>query len=691
MKHCWRASRLFSPSSSLPCALLPSSPLQCHITSARRYAAWMTQNIQGWLMTSVMSDVPVATDDEGTVREPQETAERGYVGQQSPIDDSLPPSSPIESWTDDEGVGAQGQTADNREGSTTSYDTKAMWASAGPVPELYLFDGHEAAPREEGEVEDEEPHAAGEDRTSDEMDEASRAIQNKVNEYLCKHPTGPGLEGCMTTPRKRSWNGTVASEELSRFTRRPRRERDGGGSEGVRLPSIHELVRNPWRGYGTERVSSTSLAASVHAPEPGHGPHTPLSKFVYQSEANVSGRPPTPYTVGTVASDVRPGARRAEPEEGAGRHVSVKTAPALRPEAMDMDLDEDDGGAILRSPSLRRARMERDRRELEEIEERRQALRTAIRNAEQTSQRCPTAASQGRRSEEYVPDTGSRGYNKRQTTPNDAMIDNRALEDTRTDKGLGSYGGDEEAAPTPARRDAWSAIPNTKAWRYREEMRLRELQGWDGAREREPLAEREASQAMSSRTRYSRAPTENFWRENESPERPADDGRWDAEMGQKDAAMLREGAAGDDREQDDIDYRHASHHETTMGDWMGAGVGGAVPTVVARDEGVLDIPTTVDNPHDEKWAVHFEDPETLLRGLSEDFIRIVWWGDKPTVIFTVYNYKYTENDAIHRHIETSVTSMTTFLTGETDFKVIPPDPERKHKLQSRDLPFIWAI
>ncbi len=649
--------------------------------------------------TTELSDVPVASDDEETLRGSGELVGRDDAEQLVSTTPSLPrpqanarqgtsddelPSSSIESWTDDGEHVEQGRHEEAREATADSYSSTAMWSAVGS-PGTYLFDENEAGPREEGEVaEAAAPQPDDELRDvqpTDEEREAHRLRVEKVDDLMSKHHPAHSSENYMTTPRKRSWSGSAVSEEKSRSARRPRRDDAGMDSAGVRLPSISELVGNPWGSSGGDEYGLRNRApAPVYASAPRQNQPSPLSNFAYHSEANVSGMPPTLHGVSTVASDARSRISRAATEEWAGRRnlcAAKRAAPRTSQSAATaMDMDEEEEGSLIGSPGLRRARRERDRRELEELEERRRAL-------QQTLLDHPSDKSTSRRPHQehwrggYAPEMIGQRRDGQPHVPKKKAVDDL---DDRSQEPHGNSeeedGEDGDAGKQP-RHDRWSAVPNTKAWQYLEEQRARERRA--PATGRQPPREstyagmqphsvdgREvqpgADESAGGRSNAHGAENNTFW---ESRERDGDE--------------------------DAMDYERASWTEEGAGGHYGPGFGGAIPTVVAREEAVTDMPVTVEDPQDERWAVHFDDPEALLRGQSANFIRIVWWGPKPTVVFSVYNYKYTENDEVNRHIETSVTSMTTMLTGESAFQVIPPDPERKQRLASRDLPFLWAI
>ncbi len=639
--------------------------------------------------------MPVATDDEGTVKGAKEPENRGCSDQTSAANNSLPPSSPIDSWTE-KSVGGdepRAHVARGREGSVASYNTQGMWSAAGSVPGVFLFDDHEAGPREEGEIEEgtkagganADADADDEDEDEDEADrEAYKKRMEKWEDFLSKQSAANPQSNLITTSRKRSWKGSVRSEERNRSARRPRREEGVEKAASVRLPSIQDLVGNPWGGAESGDDDRIRLPFPVHMSTPQNNHQSPLLNMRYQSGANMSGKAPTPHSVGTVAPAERHRAPVRLAGEGAGKRGPRAGAHRTRRassyvDAMDMDLG--DGESLLQSPDLRRARKERDRRELEELEERRRELQQAIREEEAIENDGWTPHRREHWQGGYAPELmGRSGTHADAPRPRKAVDDlNVCEESSGGERSEGELGVGDESSHY--RSDQWSAVPNTKAWQYNEARRARE----QGRRE-------EGGGVPDRDTRDAQQ-----WQAMDAPPAGQSEARRSEAAGQRETEWRNVGRPtsasqrGIGRGEGPMDFDDASWEGGVAGRRGGPGVGGAIPTIVAREEGVADMPVTVEDPHDARWEVHFEDPETLLRGQSADFVRIVWWDDAPTVIFAVYNYKYTANDAVLRHIETAVTNLTTVLTGEVGFHVVPPDPDRCYTLQSRDLPFVWAI
>lgn len=683
-------------------------------------STWQTKDIE---------EVPIASEDEGSMECSQEQKERQQrvsyrslsfpsarrpMFARQPVVDDLPPSSPIETESEGGDVEVQGRCASKREATATSYTSQEMWSAAGSIPATFLFDEHEASGREDGEVDD--PTLRQEaDEDDDEDDggpggDAHRERIGRFEDFLGKHTPVNGSSGYVTTPRKRSYAFSPVSEERNRAARKPRREEVEEDEEergaGVRLPSIQELVGNPWRGHGSERTGSRRVYAPVHMSTLSREQQPPLLNMTYQSGANVSGKAPTPFSVGTVAPDARSNANGEAAGERAGTHYARSASRATsrtnpRLDGMDLDGRDDVEEDLLEARDLRRARIERNRRELEEIEERRLALQKALMDSEDEENRGRLPIPRSQWQGGYAPEMMRHGLREeRRGRPAGRAVDD--FDVRRQHRGTAAQNDEDEELREMDRasREKWSAIPNTKAWLYREERRAREqrgrAEGWAP-----PISEdrQDSPRAMVEDERTSRRGTEErsearlSLRDRGRSREERDSQIWE-ERAVPEAWSPRHGQAYDDRlEQGPMThgYGRAEGRESTPGRWPGMNESGAIPTAVARDAGAADTPVTVDDPHHDRWTIHFDDPEALLKGQSSDFIRVVWWGTEPTVIFTVYNYKYTKNDAISRHIEASVTSMTTVLTGETDFKVIPPDPEWRHQLQPRDLPFTWAI
>ncbi len=91
-------------------------------------------------------------------------------------------------------------------------------------------------------------------------------------------------------------------------------------------------------------------------------------------------------------------------------------------------------------------------------------------------------------------------------------------------------------------------------------------------------------------------------------------------------------------------------------------------------------------------TIHRDDPETALRGMAIEWMREVWSDPANTVVLVhVYNYRYTEDDALNRRVAEALRRAFETLTGESDFDVVPPETEDGERRRARDLPSAWAI
>ncbi len=103
-----------------------------------------------------------------------------------------------------------------------------------------------------------------------------------------------------------------------------------------------------------------------------------------------------------------------------------------------------------------------------------------------------------------------------------------------------------------------------------------------------------------------------------------------------------------------------------------------------------DAPT--EPPADGFPTVHRDDPETLIRGMANDWVRELW-QDRPgtSILVDVFNYRYSEDDAHNRRVAETLRTALEYITDETDFDVVPPEPEEGHRLRARELPTTWAV
>ncbi len=212
-------------------------------------------------------------------------------------------------------------------------------------------------------------------------------------------------------------------------------------------------------------------------------------------------------------------------------------------------------------------------------------------------------------------------------------------------------------------RSHFSPLPNTKAWEYARGARRQDFQTNYG---RPAMARSEEA-----------APGE----EGEDVQSMLEDGRRSTSYAQRAGGSRHNTLEAEEREQDrDVPL-----------EWWQETKASRLPTILMKEESVEDVPVVVDSPHSDRWTTHLSDPEERYAGMSKEWMKAIWTSLEPIVLLTVFNYRYTKNQEINRHIETCISSMTTQLTGESGFHVVQPDPEWRHDLKARDLPYLWVI
>ncbi len=561
--------------------------------------------------------------------------------------ESLPSSSPIRfvsSAPSSDGAEATVKPA-------ASDDSSPLWRSVGPLPSstrspaTVIFDDNEARVFEDGEVNEEKTPPSNQQQTSDV--DRRRHLQD-LDDCMGEQHMIPRRDP-EPTHRKRSWAGSQGSEERARLSRRPRREEEAPQQPSLRLPPITEFFANPWGGAGglgeARREFSMPVACSTpknvsqYYAQNHHSmymrSHSHLS---IDSRANVSGHPPTPFSKANSTLESATSNYGSEHGSLASRfsHAATRDGQAEE-EDMRVDREDEESSALLQAPSRPR------RTQNQELASLRDVL-------------ADPAGGQGGEDERgwtggYVPyrwNRSERGPNGQRRVP--------AVEDWGADDDRSTHG------------DVFSPIPHTKAWQYQQAQ----LRGQD-----------ERAQAASRPTEQTYNLSMAFDGQTAEPrEQEAGRGMTRASSGAKRREpQTQDGVRG---------WRYGMEEEThmdTQDNWRDVEM---VPTAVSQGPMNMDAPTVAENPRDRKWEVHFDDPESLVRGQSTGWQRAVW-KDSTAVMFTAYNYRFTTNGVINRHVEAAVTTITTFVTGETSFNVAPPDPDQQKTLNVRDLPFTWVI
>ncbi|RDX44939.1 hypothetical protein OH76DRAFT_1486675 [Lentinus brumalis] len=470
--------------------------------------------------------------------------------------------------------------------------------------------------------------------------------------------------------RKRHWGGSQGSEERSRPTRRPRWDEASPELRPMRLPSIAELLSNPWDGSGPPGGEQNGIQpVATSTPKPALRATTgddrsQHSIYVMDSQGNASGKPPTPFS----RANTTPGAARhavlPEYERKADR-MSRTADWAARANDGNMWVDEDDvdSSALLQPLSSQKSKH----------------LRGRNHDLGETLADPPSPQPRHDRFSEDVDRRGGRApsfWNDGAPAP-DGRNRASAADDWEAD------------ADRSAANATFFPIPNTKAWQHQQEARrarATQARGWDGA-----PATRDAAQVRAG----DQGTQDYNTRERVAREHAAemhDDSRMSSTTSPHAYARALSGVPGYERQGratstgwnedavDDVPMHNAD-------DWRDYEM---LPTAVAQGPRGEGAPTLAANPRDGRWTVHFDDPERLICGQSGDWQRRMW-QDPSAVIFTAYNYRYTPHGVVNRHVEAAVTAIVKYVTRETKFYVVPPHPDPKRKLSVRDLPFSWGI
>ncbi len=253
--------------------------------------------------------------------------------------------------------------------------------------------------------------------------------------------------------------------------------------------------------------------------------------------------------------------------------------------------------------------------------------------------------------------------------------------------------GDEESGHTHAASEARRPQQQQTNWpeRGRDQSEFRPL---PNTRAADYLAGRGADQTQlaDARSVYRHSYSARTLHEDSTPR---NDNRHEARsrMEGNDPAMTHDYGhrthvedEGDDRLQDGDAMSRGDE-----GNWATQEDGEVVPSAlrddVPRENTMPTIPPPGGFP-----SIHRDDPEAALRGLALDWMREIW-SDAPNsdVLVQIYNYKYSEDDALNRRIAEALRWAFETMTGETDFDVVPPELEDGARRTLRDLPSIWVV
>lgn len=535
-----------------------------------------------------------------------------------------------------------------------SQDSELLWNAVGSIPRstpaIAQFDDAEFTGYEEGELRrrDEDAPPANQLGLLSGPAEEERGIRKRHDRWESSFSESRRPLSSVDdepTARKRSWAGSTVSEEDRRSARRPRvaeQKEDLPPS----LPSFREFVSNPWKGMSGVEGRNVSFSAPVPTSTPVLPPYARSDNSYHHDEfANLSGHPPTlrgssidssPATTTRVMG----GSRATTVSRASSRQCSTGSGMEIDAELV--------GNSLLEKPKgyFRDGELP----ETEPIGP--WCLRDALADPE------PTLSGRKDRDQEEFWRGGYRPMNWQGRGP-------RAEQD---EYGRSEYVGAGGRELREDRHSIFSALPNTKAWEY--------THGSRGRFERDvediaPLSGRTVSR--------SRANMEGISGSRERRNEDTSHGRRAGRYEDDERSGSRKASTAEDEEQD-----------VPLEWWQEVGPT-KIPSILMREEETEDILVVVANPHSDRWTTHLSDPEEQYAGMSKEWMRAIWMSEEPVVLLTVFNYKFTKNQEVNRHIETSISAATTHLTGETGFHVVPPDPEWRHEIRARDLPYLWVI
>ncbi|RDX54665.1 hypothetical protein OH76DRAFT_1415411 [Lentinus brumalis] len=530
-----------------------------------------------------------------------------------------------------------------------SVDSGPLWSAVGSPPRLSpalaQFDECESRAYEDGEVQyvaDEEAPPANQEALWTETANGRSRVQERYERYeasFSEFRRPLSLLDDEPTARKRSWAGSTRSEEDRRSARRPRIA-DRSDDSLPKLPSIREMVGNPWSGLGGEGVSNLNFLAPVSTSTPVPRPSYARDRNSYQHDdcANLSGHPPT---LRGASIDSSPTSSDKEASELRTREQS-RARSSTDPEEAAMEVDAGlVGNSLLERPMGRQGRGREEPRS------------GSVGPWNLRSTRTEFEAGSGAKRDRIQEEFWRGGYRPNGWNGEEARTDATEREGYEHERAArGSF--------RESRRSHFSALPHTKAWEFTHGTLGR---AQPGSEDRVPRMVGQRASCMEEeggpgcpRSEY-QEDTSHDWRAGRDQD-------------EDDASVCDEGAV-------ENEGRNAPH------EWWQDGRTSRLPTMLMREEEAEDVPTVAKNPH--------SDPEEQYAGMSREWMKAIWMNDEPVLLLTVFNYKFTKNQEINRHIETSISAATMYLTGATGFHVVPPDPEWRYEIRARDLPYLWVI
>ncbi len=568
--------------------------------------------------------------------------------------------------------------------SNTSYESTDLWAAVGsPIGIQSQSEAQTSLPAtyEDGEFEEKEDQGPPPNQETNRRThgEAAQGHDGGFPAFAGEHRRPPPDHDEGPTARKRSWNGSTTSEEDRRPLRKPRVTSRTTPTAPALLP-IRELTRNPWCSLENTRNASYNdpLPVAMSTPRQSHATRN-APPFFHDELADVSGHPPT-IRGSSIDS------RSDTSTEGGNEYLPQTGTRTRRDEdATHADMDVDGNASPRRDSNLWHPLLERratDARRTDLTRDGARSLKDVLTE--------PEPRSHDRRAPRQEHPQRDAGY-----TQEDADESAFFGFEEGSGRGLLRTGDGEAECDRARRRSLFSALPNTKAYEFRHGKQV----PVEGSPYAIPETPRRRTGGRDSSQRESRG-RETLGRRclPDTPptrsERAYDNNGEDDAMDEWEEGQQSDGHAQDERQETrawvEEEEPYGDGHGGDTGRWQGIS-SQRLPSALRGVDELEDTPVLAKNPHSELWTVHQSDPEEMLTGLSQEWMAKVWLDAKPVVLLTVYNYKFTRDLEINKHIESSISALTTYITGETRFHVVPPHPEWRRNLAPRDLPFIWAI
>ncbi len=543
-----------------------------------------------------------------------------------------------------------------------------------------------------------------------------RAMYNGEPAHECSSQTGPW------TGRKRLWSGTPDPEDVRRGTRRPR---PAGSTpllrSGALLPNASLTATNPWvneqkvdveelREVQVEEnfspvAASTPLLISVPVPTPRTAP--PLTQLPRQYVPSLPDAPSVQRNSSERRETLHSPGAPSGPNHPA-RNEGCNSTPALSQTQMDIDGEEWARDPDSPSPDPPRRGKGKARATTEDMTHPGRDV-----GREQVSSRAQGAEGdwderdllQARQNSLRQVLSDRAGEGRINAHGRDMQTIGAGPSRYNHDSGAGRYG--ENGENTLAREGYTSRTYNSLSSRSRARHTGDGVPGYTyAASEARRPQQQHVNWPERSRDQSEFRPLPNTRAADYLAGRDVDQ----AQLADARSVYRHSSSARSRVEENDLATTHNYGYRTHIEDegedrlqdgdamprgderdWAAQEDGEIVPSALRDDAPRENTMPTIPPPGGFP-NIHRDDPEAALRGLALDWMREIW-SDAPNsdVLVQVYNYKYSEDDALNRRIAEALRWAFETMTGETDFDVVPPELEDGARRMLRDLPSIWVV